>query len=410
MLGTISIRNTRFPIRLRSVELECVVRVGVHFHAALRRLHISAHHMQAFAHDAPGQSVTRYRHRRQYAPSIARRIVGFECTKRIHPLTVLTFAARDVDASIVDAGRHCAPRRRHSRACTSPGVGDGVIFLDDVDVAAAGGDERGADASADHVDLSVHRTGGRVIARRRHRRSRSPRVGGRIVFFDRSHRHVGARGMYGGFLGAGRRGRAADDVDLLAHRCRNRRAALRWHRRERLPTVGDRIVFPRVIHRHPRRRTGCGEDEAAECVDLAAVFGERNVVRQQWHRFLLCPLVGCRIVFVDHSDRLPPRREAAKHVHLSVCCRAEQLFSGLGKRRELGPFALRVSGRRQHNPDRQTREHHANRTIHDFSFAKRLIFSRRAALPPSIMARWSRVRPRTLPIKPSGSSSPMSYG
>ena len=90
--------------------------IGVHLHAGLRRLDVAADHVQALADDGARQSVARHRHRRQYRPSVARRIVRFQRAERVHHLAVLALATRDIDAPAVDAGRHRAARRGHLRA------------------------------------------------------------------------------------------------------------------------------------------------------------------------------------------------------------------------------------------------------------------------------------------------------
>src|SRR5947207_3791905 len=167
-----------------TVELESVVRVAVHLHAGTGRLHIAADHVQTVADHGARQAVSRHRQRRQHGPAVACRVVCLQRAEGVHHLRVLTFAAGDIDAPAVDARRHRAARGRHLGAGTSPGIGGRIVFLDDVDVAAARGDESAPDAPADHVDLAVDRACGRMIARSRHRGARPPRVCCRIVFFD----------------------------------------------------------------------------------------------------------------------------------------------------------------------------------------------------------------------------------
>ena len=168
--------------------------------------------------------------------------------------------------------------------------------------------------------------------------------------------------MHGRLLRAGRRRHTADHVDLVAHDGSHRRATLGRKGRQRLPVIGGGIVFPCIVDGHPRRRTRGRQHEAAERIDLAAIFGKCNVMRQHGHRFFLRPLVGGRIVLVDHSDRLPARSETAKDIHLAVRRYAQKLLCRLRKRCELGPFALPLRRRRQKQREPQRNETTAKRT------------------------------------------------
>ena len=130
---------------------------------------------------------------------------------------------------------------------------------------------------------------------------------------------------------------AADDMDLAVDDGCARGAALRRHRRERLPRIGCGIVLPSLADRHPGRGAGFRQPEAAECVDLVVVAGERDVVRRDRHRLLLRPPVGRRIVFEHQPDRFPAGREPGKDVEPATRDRAQNLLGRLRKRRELDP-------------------------------------------------------------------------
>src|SRR6266849_6471833 len=180
-----------------------------------------------------------------------------------------------------------------------------------------------------------------MVARGRHRRALAPSVGCGVVFLDCSDGCMRPQRMHGRLIRTWHG--AADHVYLVADRGRHWRTALGGHRRQRFPIVCNGIVFPRVVDRHPSWRARLRKNETAERVDLALVLGKGNVMRRERHRFLLRPLVGDGVVFVNHSDRLEAWRVPAEDVHLSVCRCAEQLFSRLWKRRKLRPLPLSES-------------------------------------------------------------------
>src|SRR6266581_4382436 len=198
-----------------------------------------------------------------------------------------------------------------------------------------------------------------MVARCRHRRALAPSVGCGVVFLDRSDRRMRPQRMHGRLIRTWHG--AADNVYLVADRGRDRRPALGGHRRQRFPIVCSRIVFPRVVDRHPGWRTRLRKDEAAERVDLALVLGKRNVMRRERHRPLLRPLVCDGVVFVNHSDRLEAWSVTAEHVHFSASRRAEQLLSRLGDGCELRPLPLSESpARPNHTGKRKDRGAYEN--------------------------------------------------
>jgi hypothetical protein len=136
---------------------------------------------------------------------------------------------------------------------------------------------------------------------------------------------------------AGERIGAAGDVDLSVDHGRGGGAAPRGHRRKLLPFIGGGIVFPGIVDRVPAGRAGLRIGEAAEGVDLVVQCGECDVMGRKSHRLLLGPLVGRRVVFVNHRLRLPAGRETAEDVKLAPSGCAEHLLGGVREGRALDP-------------------------------------------------------------------------
>src|SRR4029078_13526252 len=122
-------------------------------------------------------------------------------------------------------------------------------------IGRAGGEKGGADAAADAVELVSDARRDVMIARDQHGPHRAPGIRRRIVLFDRSKDVMRARWMNAVLGHAFERRRAARNVELAVEGRGSSGAALARHRRERLPFVGGRVVFPRVVDRIPCRRS-----------------------------------------------------------------------------------------------------------------------------------------------------------
>ena len=145
--------------------------------------------------------------------------------------------------------------------------------------------------------------------------------------------------------------RAADHVDLVAHSpppwasrvwWATARAASMYPWQDRIPTRCRSAPTP------PGRTAAILE--AAERVDLPAVLGKGNVVRQQRHRLFLRPFVGGRIVFVDHADRLPAGSEPAEHVHLAARPRCRKALPRARETARASHTSARAPCRRRKGP------------------------------------------------------------
>src|SRR6266851_9378596 len=72
--------------------------------AARRGLPVAAHRVEAIADRSDRHPMARARHRRQYQPTIERRVEGFDCPKRREQALILAFATGDDDVAVIDAG------------------------------------------------------------------------------------------------------------------------------------------------------------------------------------------------------------------------------------------------------------------------------------------------------------------
>ena len=141
------------------------------------------------------------------------------------------------------------------------------------------------EASADGMHLAVDHDQGDVVARLRQRRRRGPYSGRRVEDLMGGDRDA---------VGAA----PADHMQLAAERDGGRRAARARQRRQRAPAVGLEIVFERHVDRGAVGRRG----EAAERVDLVVSAGERDVMGAARHGRELTPVVGCGIVHLVAAD------------------------------------------------------------------------------------------------------------
>ena len=179
-----------------------------------------------------------------------------------------------------------------------------------------------------------------MVAGRRHRGARAPRVRGRVVFLhiaqgslrltrtDRRSARVECRSC------------ATDHIDFPTHDSRHAGSARGRHRGQRPPAVRHRIVFPGIVDRVPARRPRRRKVEAPEQVHLSVRDCDRRVVHRMGHRFLLRPPIAGRIVFVHEAGWFESGQEPLRSVEPSVDRTPEQFSGCLWKRGELDPLSL----------------------------------------------------------------------
>src|SRR5215470_17164023 len=287
-----------------------------------------------------GEAVARREHARGPRPAVALGVI--DLVRAEHAAEVLDppFPAEHVDPAVADRNPGTRARRRHRRT-GEPAVGGDVVLLVHPDVRRPAVREAGAHAPADGIELAVDRGDAVVIARRRHRRQRRPLVGLGVEHLERAvelrraaaDQSIRQRNARGNAA-------AAADIDLLADRDRGQRATRRRHRRQRRPLLAVEVEHPGFAFRIPTDLAGVRQAEAADHVEFPPNGGGRAVVDRHRVRRQLTPLVLRRIVFPEYAHRLVSRIRAAIDQDRIADGGADHLVGALRNGRGYAPFAL----------------------------------------------------------------------
>src|ERR1019366_5793701 len=117
-------------------------------------LQVPANYIESIAYHSDTHAMPRSRHRGQEVPLVVGGIVRLHGPYGSEHMSVINFAASDIDATLIRCAAHTAPCGRHSQAGRTPAVRDRIIRFDNIGVAANPKTVCGEPA-ADDVDLAA---------------------------------------------------------------------------------------------------------------------------------------------------------------------------------------------------------------------------------------------------------------